>query len=261
MILDMYQLDAFTDVVFAGNPAAICPLNRWIADDQMQSIATENNLSETAFYVPIAGGFHLRWFTPTAEVDLCGHATLAAAALLFDHLHYEQPIVRFKTRSGWLSVMRKNGGFEMDFPIDVAEACQTPALLAEAIPAETEFVGRSKDDYLVVLADEMQLRSLQPDYRMLKALGGRGVLVTAKGNDVDFVSRCFFPFHGIDEDPVTGSAHCTLAPYWSHRLGRNKLSARQISARGGDLLCEVDGDRVRIMGQAKLFMKGQIFLA
>lgn len=259
MELTIYQLDAFTDRVFQGNPAAIVPLDAWLPDDLMQSIAMENNLSETAFYVPMDGGFHLRWFTPVAEVDLCGHATLACAALLFEHMAFADETIRFFTRSGWLSVRRSGRQFEMDFPSQPASECVAPPQLKAAFNVQPVFVGRS-DDYLVVVESEAQVRELTPDLRLLMELEGRGCLVTAPGDEVDFVSRCFFPSYGIDEDPVTGSAHCTLAPYWADRLGKSSLTARQISARGGQLSCEVVDDRVNLRGTATLYLKGTIWV-
>ncbi|MCB1044984.1 MAG: PhzF family phenazine biosynthesis protein [Acidobacteria bacterium] len=260
MELDLYQLDAFTNKVFQGNPAAICPLNAWLPDTLMQAIAAENNLSETAFFVPIEGGYHLRWFTPVAEVDLCGHATLATAALIFHVLGDKGDELRFNTRSGWLNVRRQDDLLQMDLPALPAKECEAVPELVEALGVQPLFVGQSRDDYLVVIEDEAAVRAVRPDFKALSAIGGRGVLVTGPGNDVDFVSRCFFPAYGIDEDPVTGSAHCTLAPYWADRLGKNRLTALQCSQRAGKLICQIAGDRVLLLGTAKLYLKGKIWV-
>ena len=257
--IKQYQVDAFTTRPFSGNPAAICPLASWPDDGLLQDIAEENNLSETAFFVPSAKGFRLRWFTPATEVDLCGHATLAAAHVLFDVLGYPNPSITFETRSGELIVGRKSNLLIMDFPARPPAACLAPDELAEALgkqPAEV----LSADDYLAVFDNEEAVRAIDPDYGLLGRLDLRGVIVTAPGSDVDFVSRFFAPKFGIPEDPVTGSAHCTLAPYWSDRLGKDTLAARQVSRRGGDILCEVKGSRVLLSGSAVTVMVATITL-
>lgn len=257
--IKQFQVDAFTTRPFAGNPAAICPLASWPDDSLLQAIAEENNLSETAYFVPSTKGFRLRWFTPVAEVDLCGHATLAAAHVLFENLGYPDPAITFETRSGDLIVSRKDGRLEMDFPARPPVACLTPESLAEALGKQPVAV-LAADDYLAVFGSEGAVRAINPDYGLLSRLGLRGVIVTAPGNDVDFVSRFFAPKFGIPEDPVTGSAHCTLAPYWADRLGKRTLVARQVSKRGGDILCALRGERVLLSGVAVTVMVTTIFL-
>lgn len=256
----IYQVDAFADQLFKGNPAAVVPLEEWLDDQTMQSIALENNLSETAFFVESDGVYRLRWFTPAVEVDLCGHATLASAHVLFQHLGYDKSQIEFSTRSGVLKVGREGDEYLMDFPTDQIKAVKTPDALRKSIgiaPEET-FVGR--EDYLAILKTEAQIAALAPDFQKMKALSSRGLIVSAPGEEVDFVSRAFFPNAGIDEDPVTGSAHTTLTPYWAERLGKTTLSARQISSRGGALRCTFKGERVVLAGRAVTYMTGQIFL-
>ncbi|PHN05084.1 PhzF family phenazine biosynthesis protein [Flavilitoribacter nigricans] len=252
----LYQVDAFTNELFGGNPAAIVPLESWLSDDVLQAIALENNLSETAFFVPEGSGFQLRWFTPGMEVDLCGHATLATAHVLFEHLDYAGQQITFQSRSGALYVTRAEQGYRMDFPADLAEVVNPPEALVKALGELPLEVLKGKEDYMAVFPDEATIRDLQPDFRKMMELGGRGVIATAPGNYVDFVSRCFFPNAGIDEDPVTGSAHTVMTPYWAEKLGKNTLEARQISARGGELLCTLEGDRVFLEGEAVSFLEG-----
>jgi len=262
MKLPLYQVDAFASEVFSGNPAAVCPLDAWLPDATLQAIAEENNLSETAFFVPAAGKadrFDLRWFTPATEVDLCGHATLASAFVLYEQLGYGEPAVHFETRSGRLSVSRRDDGFAMRFPATVPQACPAPPGLVEALGCPPlECLAGCK--YMAVFANKAQVRALTPDFSLLKRLDLPGVIVTAPGTDVDFVSRFFAPKMGINEDPVTGSAHCELAPYWSKRLGKLRLAAHQVSRRGGRLTCEVDGAQVILAGQAVLYMTAEITL-
>ena len=259
MNLQIFQIDAFTDKVFAGNPAAVCPLKEWLPDDQMQNIALENNLAETAFFVAQGDSYALRWFTPAAEVDLCGHATLATAYLLFNRLAPEKSQVDFDTRSGRLSVTRESDLLVMDFPAMPPQRMDTPPTFAGALGgAPTEFW--TQDDFLVVYETEAEIRDLKPDMAGLMDIGGRGVIVTAPGTDCDFVSRFFAPAIGIPEDPVTGSAHCISVPYWSERLGKSDLTARQVSARGGVVFCQNQGQRIRIAGRAALYMVGEIYL-
>jgi PhzF family phenazine biosynthesis protein len=255
----LYQIDAFARNVFEGNPAAVCPLPRWHDDQLLQAIAAENNLSETAFFVAAGERFELRWFTPIGEVDLCGHATLASAFVLFELLGYEQRAVRFATRSGELVVTRRGSQLAMDFPVRTPRPCPAPAALLEGLRVQPLEV-LSADDYIAVLEDEQQVRDLVPDQLALASLDLRGVGVTARGREVDFVSRFFAPRHGIPEDPVTGSLHCALAPYWGARLSKQTLTARQISRRGGSLVCELHGERVTLCGYAVKFMHGQIEL-
>lgn len=260
MKLKQFQVDAFARRVFEGNPAAVCPLDAWLPDATLQAIALENNLSETAFFVPAGPGFHLRWFTPVAEVDLCGHATLATAHVLFEELGYKGQAIEFMTRSGRLVVERRDGMLVMDFPAQPPVPCAAPAALLEGLGASPVEV-LAADDYVVVFEDEAIVRTLAPDMAKLSTLALRGVCITAPaapGSEIDFVSRFFAPRYGIPEDPVTGSAHCELAPYWAGRLGKLRLAAYQASARGGDVLCEVRGDRVILAGRAVTFMAGEI---
>ena len=261
MKLKMYQVDAFTDRVFSGNPAAVCPLGDWPADALMQDIAAENNLSETAFFAPEGEGFRLRWFTPGAEVRLCGHATLASAFVLFELLGYAGEKITFHTLSGPLAVRRGGGGaLVMDFPAQGLEPCAEPEGLAEALGARPLEVLRN-DDYFAVFGSADEIAALRPDMNRLAFVKTRGVCVTAPGSGgADFVSRFFAPAVGVPEDPVTGSAHCVLTPYWGERLGQRELLARQVSRRGGELMCEHRGHRVGIAGRAALYMEGTIYV-
>ncbi len=259
MKIKQYQVDAFAARAFEGNPAAVCPLDSWLDDGLLQAIAVENNLSETAFFVPSGSGFRLRWFTPASEVDLCGHATLATAHVLFEHLGQPGPAVSFETRSGTLTVERKGGLLEMDFPACPPKPCSESGILAQALGRQPLEV-LCADDYLAVFDSEATVRGLTPDFALLGTLDRRGVIVTAPGSADDFVSRFFAPRLGVPEDPVTGSAHCALAPYWAGRLGRHRLSARQVSKRGGRILCELKDDRVLLSGTAITFMEAEITL-
>lgn len=263
MRIPLYQLDAFSDQPFAGNPAAVCPLDDWLDDDTLQRIAAENNLSETAFFVPDGSDFLLRWFTPLAEVDLCGHATLATAWVILNRLEAERDVVRFETRSGELVVRRSDDArLVMDFPARPAAPREAPRALVEGLGTQPVEVFASARDYLVVFAEEDEVRRLKPHFARLRGLDRLGIIVSAPGEIVDFVSRFFAPSVGVSEDPVTGSAHCTLVPYWAERLGRGDgpLEARQISARGGELLCRHLGDRVTIAGRCAPFLSGEITL-
>jgi PhzF family phenazine biosynthesis protein len=257
MIVPLYQVDAFTSRLFAGNPAAVCPLESWLEDGVMQSIALENNLSETAFFVRHGEVYNLRWFTPACEVGLCGHATLASAFVIFEYLDPEAKLLRFQTRSGELRVRRNGELLTMDFPARPAKPCAPSPALAAALGKPPRELSAARD-YLAVYESESDVRALKPDMRALAALDRFAVIVTAPGKDADFVSRFFAPAHGVDEDPVTGSAHCTLVPYWANRLGRTKLHARQVSARGGELWCELAGDRVFLSGRAVRYLEGTI---
>ena len=259
MELPIYQIDAFATEVFGGDPAAICPLDTWLDDELMQAIAAENNLSETAFFVVDGDGFGLRWFTPKIEVDLCGHATLAAGWLVMERLAPDRDEVRFATRSGDLFVRRDEDLMVLDLPAAPGEACAPPPALLQGLRAEPVETLRA-GYHLAVFEDEDAVAALDPDMAALAELYPSGVIASAPGREVDFVSRFFAPGHGIPEDPVTGSAHCTLVPYWSRRLGRQSLEARQISPRGGELHCEDLGTRVAIGGRAVLFMEGRVFL-
>lgn len=249
MKLTQYQVDAFATRVFEGNPAAVCPLEAWLDDAVLQAIANENNLSETAFFVPIARGFQLRWFTPVAEVDLCGHATLAAAHVLFTRLGYAGPRIVFATRSGELAVEAQDGRLAMDFPARPPRPCPAPPTLLAGLGHPPTAV-LAADDYLAVYEHEAIVRSLAPNLAKLQELDRRGVIITAPGEQVDFVSRFFAPKLGVPEDPVTGSAHCTLTPYWAQRFGKTDLEARQVSQRGGNLRCQLQADRVILSGSA-----------
>lgn len=258
MRLRIYQIDAFTDTVFRGNPAAVCPLDRWLSDTLMQKIAMENNLAETAFFVRNGDRFHIRWFTPEVEVDLCGHATLASAFVIFNLEHFADPVIQFDSRSGALQVS-KNGDFlTLDFPADRPFKCSAPKGLLEGMGAPPAEICKGKTDYMLVYENAAQITALKPDMRRIAEIEARGIIATAPGDDVDFVSRFFAPQSGIPEDPVTGSAHTTLTPYWANRLGRRELTARQLSKRGGWLQCRVAGDRVEISGRARAFMIGEI---
>lgn len=259
MTLKIYQVDAFAEVVFEGNPAAVVPLEGWLDDEVLQAIAMENNLSETAFFVAEGQGFRLRWFTPGAEVDLCGHATLAAAHVLFEHLGWSESEIRFASNSGTLVVRREAGRLEMDFPAVPSEPAPVPDDLITGLgvlPA-TVLAGT---DWLVVLDSADDVIALDPDFGRLARVGRRGVIVTAPGNDCDFVSRCFYPDLAVNEDPVTGSAYCQLTPYWAQRLDKDGLSARQLSRRGGRVDCKLKGDRVILRGQAVTYLEGIISL-
>lgn len=258
MKIPIYQVDAFTDQIFGGNPAAVCPLKEWIKPEIMQSIAMENNLSETAFFVKEGDVYALRWFTPKAEVDLCGHATLASAHILFEELGYQKEEIRFETKSGQLMVKREGDRLSMDFPSDKMEQIQAPPILFQALGIKPSILTFKSDDYMVVLDSEKEVAQLDPDFKMLKEVNARGIIVTAPGDEVDFVSRFFAPRHNIDEDPVTGSAHTKLTPYWSERLGKKEMEARQISERVGVLTIRDKNDRVEILGKAVTFMKGEI---
>jgi PhzF family phenazine biosynthesis protein len=265
MAIPYYHVDAFTSELFRGNPAGVCILSAFLADDIMQKIAAENRHSETAFVVPRADGdFDLRWFTPTVEDNLCGHATLASAYVLALRTHNRWP-VRFHTRSGMLTVARgqDSHSFELDFPAQPAQPCETPAGLLHALGSKSALVMKSPRDYLVVVDRLEQVRALSPDIAALAKLEivNGGVIVTAPGDgDVDYVCRLFAPSEGIDEDPATGSIHCTLVPYWAQRRGKDTLRAQQLSARGGTMLCTNCGDRVKIAGQARLYLHGSIEL-
>jgi len=259
MILPLYQVDAFADRPLTGNPAAICPLETWQDEAVMQAVARENNLSETAFYVAEGDGYRIRWFTPAAEVELCGHATLAAAFIVFTFDRPDLTRVTFDSLSGPLTVTREGDRLVLDFPAQKQESCPAPEALTRGLGRTPKAVLKGMD-YLAVFDQEEDISRLAPDMGLLKTLDLRGVIVTAPGQEVDFVSRFFAPRYGIDEDPVTGSAHCALTPYWARELGKKKLTARQVSARGGDLWCEDRGERVSIAGRASLYLEGRIYI-
>jgi PhzF family phenazine biosynthesis protein len=259
MKLPLFQIDAFTDRLFHGNPAAVVILNEWLSGDTLQTIAAENNLSETAFVIPRSDGAPLRWFTPTVEVDLCGHATLAAAHVLFQHYFPSLETIEFSTKGGRLTVRRDGGLLRMDFPARPAIPVEITDSLISALHVKPREVWLA-EKLMAVLDSEAEVRDFQPDLEGIAALDSDGLIITAAGDTVDFVSRYFAPNKGIPEDPVTGSAHCVLVPYWATRLGKNRLVARQVSSRGGDLFCDMRGDRVNIAGNAVDYLRGEITL-
>ncbi len=255
----IFQVDAFTSKLFGGNPAAVCPLETWLSDMQMQSLAAENNLSETAFFVKEDEGFHLRWFTPEFEIDLCGDATLATAFVLFNYLDYAGEVIKFRTKSGILDVRKKEDLIELNFPSRIPQQCEAPEALLKGLNIQPAKVLKSRD-YFLVYEDEAIIKQIVPDFKYLNQLDTVGVIVTAASTEVDFVSRFFVPNSVIGEDPVTGSAHCNLIPYWSKELNKTELTARQLSAREGELFCEDKGDRVTMAGKAVLYLKGEYYL-
>ncbi len=260
MKTQIFQVDAFTNKTFKGNPAAVCPLDTWLADELMQNIAAENNLSETAFFVKNGNIFEIRWFTPTVEVDLCGHATLATAHVLFNHLDFDGDMIFLESKSGNLRIKNSGDLLWFDFPSGFYKNVSIPSKLNEAIAARPIEAGASRDYLIAVYKSEEIIKNMQPDLNKLKELPYHAIIVTAKGNKVDFVSRMFAPAIGIDEDPVTGSAHTVLTPYWSQKLKKVHLSANQISSRGGELVCKMSGDRVEIGGQAVTYLIGEILV-
>jgi PhzF family phenazine biosynthesis protein len=258
-VIPYYQVDTFTGQLFRGNPAGVCLLEEWLPDGVMQSIAAENNLAETAFVVRRESHCDLRWFTPTVEMDLCGHATLAPAHVLLRHLGHAEPTVRFQTRAGLLTVTVDGDLLTLDFPSRPPLSCSAPMELVVGLGCPPATTGKSRD-YMAVFDSEETVRRLRPDMAMLARLDCVGIIATAPGREVDFVSRFFAPSAGVPEDPVTGSAHCTLVPYWASRLGKSRLHAFQVSHRGGELWCENRGDRVGIAGHAVTYSSGQIHL-
>ncbi len=259
MKIKIYQVDAFCTEVFTGNPAAVCPLENWLPDETLQNIAMENNLSETAFYVTKGNEFELRWMTPSAEVQLCGHATLATAHVLFRHEGFSEKEINFHSKSGLLTVRRIEDKYELDFPADFAKAVDPPKAIIDGLGVEPEESYLGKDDYMVILPNQKTVEQLSPDFKIIASLTNcRGVIATAPGRDCDFVSRGFFPQVGINEDPVTGSAHTVMTPYWAKRLAKNKLQAQQISKRKGHLQCIMENDRVKLIGAGKTYLQGEI---
>lgn len=259
MKLEIFQVDAFTSRAFGGNPAAVVPLTEWLPTGTMQSIALENNLSETAFFVPDGDEFGLRWFTPTFEIDLCGHATLATAHVIFEVLGTEKSVLKFQTKSGLLTVERDGGRLVLDFPARPATKVEAPPGLIAAIGREPREVLKARD-YMLVYESEAEVLAISPNFSKLAKIPTHAVIVTAPGEDSDFVSRFFAPEAGIPEDPVTGSSHCTLIPYWAEQIGKTEMFARQLSTRSGELHCELRDDRVKIGGNATLYMKGEIYV-
>lgn len=258
MKLPIYQVDAFADRLFAGNPAAVVPLEEWLPDTLLQQIAMENNLAETAYFIRTTDGFHIRWFTPAVEVKLCGHATVASSHVIVHHLGWKEPLIRFASLSGELRVTHANGLFTLDFPSDHAPVATPPAGLMEGMGDEPLEIYQGKTDYLLIYRSEEDIRRLTPDFAALAKVDARGIIASAPGDSCDFVSRFFAPRVGINEDPVTGSAHTLLTPYWSKRLNKIRLQARQISPRGGDLMLEYQGERTQIAGRAVEYLKGEI---
>jgi len=257
MKLTMYQIDAFAQAPFEGNPAAVVPLKTWLPKTIMQSIAEENNLSETAFFIPTPGGFNIRWFTPLHEVKLCGHATLASAYVLFEILEYESDVITFASQSGTLLVTRKNNLLTLDFPLQEQEECEPPMALIKGLGKKPRRCYKN-EDYMAVFDTAEDIAAIVPDDNYLKQLDLRGIIVTAPSSQYDFVARFFAPLYGISEDPVTGSAYTQLTPYWSNRLGKTTLTAKQISKRGGELICTMKDDRILISGSAVKYMEGII---
>ncbi len=260
MKIPYYQVDVFSDRLFKGNPAGVCLLpSGWLSREVMQSIAFENNLSETAFVVKQGDGFGLRWFTPSIEVDLCGHATVAPAHVLFAEIGLNADRIEFETKSGIVSVAKGKDTLILDFPSRAPTQCENPTELEKVLGKMPSEVWRSRD-YLIVFEDEDDVRSVNPDFERMRQWDCLGVIVTAPGKSADFVSRFFAPAAGVNEDPVTGSAHSTLIPYWAKRLGKKDLHALQLSLRGGELFCQDDGDRVKIGGRAITYFRGEIEL-
>jgi len=259
MQIPIYQVDAFSNQLFKGNPAAVCPLTEWLPDELMQNIAQENNLAETAFIVPASEGYEIRWFTPTVEVDLCGHATLASAHVVFQELgHSGEKVEFYSPRSGPLTVTKRGDELVLDFPSDTISQIDVEPLHRTGLSKAPKAVYKGKTDYLFVYDTEAEIRALIPDFEALKTHPVRGIIVTAPGEKVDFVSRFFGPACGVNEDPVTGSAHTTLTPYWSSVIGKTTLNALQLSQRSGSLTCTLKGDRVEIAGKSVLYLRGEI---
>jgi len=258
MKLHIFQADAFAASLFKGNPAAVVPMSTWLPDETMQQIAAENNLSETAFFIPENDHYHIRWFTPKSEVALCGHATLATAHILFNELNHPGESISFNSKSGMLIVRKINDKLQLDFPADIVQPVESNPLFTQALGIEALATFKGRTDYLLLFESEEIIRQMKPDFQLLYQTSARGIMVTAKGNEVDFVSRFFAPGVGIDEDPVTGSAHTSLVPFWSARLNKTQLTALQLSARGGQLWCTLSGNRVLIAGHAVTYLKGEI---
>jgi PhzF family phenazine biosynthesis protein len=262
MSLPVFHVAAFTSRLFAGNPAAVCPLAGWLDDGLLQAVAAENNLSETAYFVARGDHYELRWFTPCCEVKLCGHATLASAFVLLQILESGRDSVRFETRfSGALTVSREGDRLAMDFPLLAPWTCaDSPAALIRALGKAPSAVLQIEDNYFAIYASQEEVRRIRPDFRLLEQLHPAGVAITAPGDDTDFVSRYFAPSYGIPEDPVTGSTHCSLGPYWAQRLGKASLHAQQVSERGGEIWCEVGPARVTLKGNAVLTLRGELLI-
>lgn len=261
MKLKVYIVNAFAETTFGGNPAAVVYLREWLSEDLMQQIAAQHNLAETAYIIPQGGDYAIRWFTPEVEVALCGHATVASAHVFYHHIGYKNDKITFHSQSGPLHVSKRSDGkLTLDFPADDPIKVESPAAINAGLKVTPIAVYKGSTDYMAVLESQREIESLSPDFKILSQLKTRGIIVTAKGDAADFVSRCFFPQSGIDEDPVTGSAHTTMTPYWSYRLGKEKLTAIQLSKRKGYLDCEMADDRVLISGNARAYLEGDIFI-
>ncbi len=258
MELPIYAVDAFATGLFTGNPAAVIPVSEWPKDDLMQKIAQENNQAETAFILPIKGAYHIRWFTPTVEVNLCGHATMASAHVLRHHLEEEETRIRFWSRSGWLHVECQEDGYALDLPADELKAYDIPPFMFDALGVDVVEFWKGRDDFLALIEDPEILRQLQPDYALIGRLKSRGLIVTAPDHKYDFISRCFYPQSGIQEDPATGSAHTTLTSFWADRKGLAQLSAFQASPRGASIQCTLDKERVVLKGKCYTYLQGEI---
>lgn len=258
MKLKIYQADAFASGLFKGNPAAVIPLDEWLPEYLMQQIAAENNLSETAFFIPEGDDFHIRWFTPKSEVNLCGHATLATAHILFHELNFQGELISFNSKSGVLIVRKTEDKLQLDFPADFVQPVDSNPVFTEAFGIQASATFKGRTDFMLLFDSEDIIRNMNPNFHMLKQTDARGIIVTAKGNEVDFVSRFFAPGVGIDEDPVTGSAHTSLVPFWSLILNKTKLTALQLSERGGQLWCTMAANRVLISGKAVTYLRGKI---
>jgi PhzF family phenazine biosynthesis protein len=256
--LNIHHVNAFSFNPFSGNPAAVIPLDFWLSDAILQQIAAQNNLSETAFFIKISEGFHIRWFTPNVEVNLCGHATLASAYVIFESLGFQGESITFESRSGPLYVSRSNQDFYLNFPMVISEEVKNLEGIVEAMNVSPNKIYRAGDDVLLIFENEKVVASLNPDFGLLSKIDARGIIVSSTSEKYDFVCRFFGPKVGVNEDPVTGSAFTKLIPYWSEILGKNKMSACQISKRRGDVSCELLGDRVRIGGKANMYLQGEI---
>ncbi len=260
MKIPIYQADAFTNTLFGGNPAAVCPLQQWLSDEMLQQIAVENNLSETAYLLKEGNDYHIRWFTPGTEVKLCGHATLASAHIIFTILGHEGDTITFQSKSGPLTVSKRSDGkLVLNFPANAPElVTEVPTGIFEGLGIAPAPVFKTSFDYMVVLPSQKAIEALHPDFKKLAQAPCRGVIATAAGDEADFVSRCFYPQSGVDEDPVTGSAHTIMVPYWAKQLNKKSMKAIQLSKRRGHLDCELSGDRVLMSGHAVTFLKGEI---
>jgi len=260
MKLKVYIANAFSEKKFGGNPAAVVPLNEWLSDKLLQQIAAQNNLPETVYFIPQGDDYAIRWFTPTVEVNLCGHATLASAHIMFEHLGYLREQIILHSKSGPLKVTKNLDKITLDFPADEPIKIPNNELINNSLGVKAKEVFKSQFEFMAVLDSQEDVESLKPDLALVKKLPSLGLIVTARGNKVDFVSRCFFPQSGIDEDPVTGSAHVVMVPYWAKQMGKNKLSAIQLSARRGYIDCELAGNRVLMSGHANTYLEGDFYI-